>query len=74
VDAVVPLLERIRADGAVVVFKLDGERKTDPYTAVISGPPLQGASLRVDTPTLEEALARVIVFYAQKRWGFTLLT
>jgi hypothetical protein len=69
-QAILPLLERMRIEGVVVLFKLDGERRTNPYTAAVSGPPLQGDALRIDTQTLEEALARIIVFYAEKRWGF----
>lgn len=72
VDAVLPLLERMRADGAMAFIKLDGGR-TGPadggqYTILVSGGPLNGEFLRADTETLEDGLARVIVGYARKCW------
>ncbi len=70
VDIILPLLERMRQDGAVVLFKLDGERTGRPYTAVVSGPVLKGEFFRTDASALEDALAYVIVHYAQLRWGF----
>jgi len=73
VDAVLPILEKMKAEGAVVVLKFDGERGPDDngaYTAVASGPPLGEDFLRVDADTLEEALAYVIVRYAAKRWKY----
>jgi hypothetical protein len=74
VDPVLPLLDRMRADGAIAIIKLDGER-TGPddggqYTILASGGPLKGEFLRADTVTLEEGLARVIVGYARKCWQF----
>ncbi|NVB36379.1 hypothetical protein G6O69_00955 [Pseudenhygromyxa sp. WMMC2535] len=73
VDAVLPILEKMKVEGAVVVFKFDGERGLEDngaYTAIASGPPLGEDFLRVDAGTLEEALAYVIVRYAAKRWGY----
>jgi hypothetical protein len=70
VDAVLPLLERMREEGAVVVFKLDGERTGCPYTAVVSGPVMRGDAFRTDASSLEQVLAYIIVHYAQLRWGF----
>jgi hypothetical protein len=74
VDAVLPLLEKMKAEGAVLVFKLDGERGPDDngaYTAIASGAPLGEDFIRVDADTLEDALAYVIVRYAGKRWGYS---
>lgn len=72
-DAVLPLLERMRADGAVVVVKLDGERTqpgdNGPYTVLASGRPLAGDFLRTDADSLEDALAYVIVEYAKRCWA-----
>jgi hypothetical protein len=65
-DSFWPFLERMRADGAVVVLKLDGERGPNdngPYTAMVSGPPLRGEHFRTDAHTPEDALAYVIVSY-----------
>jgi hypothetical protein len=72
VDAVLPLLEKMKAEGAVVVFKLDGERgpgDNGAYTAIASGSPLGAEHLRIDAETLEDALAYVIVRYASRNWG-----
>ena len=73
IDAVLPLLERMRADGAVVLVKLDGERvgaDAELYTVLVSGPPLHGDFIRADSASLEHALARVIVAYARRCWRF----
>ena len=76
VDAVWPLLERMREEGAVVLVKLDGERTrpsdAGPYTALASGGPLEDAPLRTDARAVEEALAYVICHYAEKCWGIPL--
>jgi hypothetical protein len=70
VDIVLPLLERMRQEGAVVVFKLDGERTGHSYTAVVSGSIMQGDFFRTDASSLEKALAYIIVHYAHLRWAF----
>ncbi len=73
VDPVLPLLERMRQEGAVVVMKLDGERRepddNGPYTVVVSGSPLSGDFLKAEARSLEEALARVVFEYAVRCWG-----
>ena len=69
VDPVLPLLERMRQDGAVVLLKWDGERRTQPYTVVAAGPPLAGDTLRTDAASLEDALAKVLLEYAARAWG-----
>lgn len=74
VDPVLPLLERMRAETAVVVLKLDGERGPDDngaYTVIASGGPLGEDFVRVDADTLEDALAYVIVRYAINVWGYS---
>ncbi|WPB72897.1 hypothetical protein KYC5002_28020 [Archangium violaceum] len=72
VDPVLPLLERMRQEGAVVLVKWDGERTapgdSGPYTVLVSGARLAGETLRADTHSLEEALARVIFGYALRYW------
>lgn len=71
VDAVWPLLEKIRDDGAIVLLKLDGERTGEndngPYTVLASGLPLPGGAIRTDSHTLEEGLSYVICHYAAQR-------
>lgn len=66
-DPVWPLLERMRSEGAVVLIKIDGQRRTGAYTAVATGPGLE-SSVRADASVLEEALADLIVRYAQLHW------
>lgn len=68
-DAVWPILEKIRSEGGVVIVKLDGERRTCPYTVAISGGPLGEDFFRTDIATLEEGLAAAILFYAERRWN-----
>ncbi|NBD12868.1 hypothetical protein [Corallococcus silvisoli] len=72
IDPVLPLLERMRQEGAVVVMKLDGERRSaednGPYTVVVSGVPLAGDYLKAETRSIEEALTRVILDDASRCW------
>jgi hypothetical protein len=74
IDPVLPMLDRMRKDGAVVVIKLDGERTgsddNGPYTVVVSGGALGSEFLRVDKQVLEDALSWVIVRYATRVWGY----
>lgn len=73
VDAVLPLLERMRSEGSVVIIKFDGGRgegDSGPYTALASGPALDGVYFRTDSHTLEDALAYIIVRYAQVMWDW----
>ena len=70
-DAVWPLLERMREEGAVVLVKLDGERgpgDNGAYTVLASGGGLDGDFVRIDSAVLEEGLATVILGYAEKCW------
>lgn len=72
-DVFLPLLERMRSEGAVISLKWDGEGgPRNPYTVVVSGSPLQGDIVRADCDSLELGLARVIVAYAARRWGHRL--
>jgi len=75
IDELFPLLEKLRADGAVIMLKWDGEHGSGgdqgPYTALITGRVLSGEFFRADRASIEEALAEVIVAYASARWGFT---
>lgn len=74
IDALLPYLELMRGEGAVVVLKLDGQRgpaDSPPYTAVVSGGKLGEDFFRTDASTLVEAAAYVIVNYARTCWGFS---
>lgn len=74
-DAVWSVLEKITNSGSTIVIKLDGQRTgpTDSgrYTVVLSGGPLGEDYFRLDTSSLEEGLAKAILFYARKCWGKT---
>jgi len=61
VDVFVPLLERIRAEGGVVLLKWDGPRERQQYTAMLGGQ-------RADGPTIETAIVRALVNYAKEQW------
>lgn len=71
-DAVWAVFEEMSKEGATVVIKIDGQR-THPedngrYTVLVSGGPLGEDFFRLDTPVLEDGLAKAILFYAEKRW------
>jgi hypothetical protein len=73
-DAFLPLLEKMRLEGAIILLKLDGERgkgDTGPYTALVSGKMLNGDFFRIDADSMENALAYVVVHYARHQWNFT---
>lgn len=71
-DPVWKAFEKMRAEGAVVVIKLDGERMqandNGRYTVVVSGPPLGDNFFRIDCNVLEEGLAKAIIHYAAVCW------
>jgi len=69
VDPVMPALEKMRADGSVLLIKLDGERAQHWYTVVVKGGLLGEEAFRTDADTLEEALCYVIGNYAQTVWS-----
>lgn len=70
VDPVWPILERMGNEGAVVVIKIDGQRISEngKYTVVLSGGPLKDDFFHYDTATLEEGIAKAILFYAKLIW------
>ncbi len=74
IEALLPYLELMRGEGAVIVLKLDGQRglaDSPPYTAVVSGGKLGDDFFRTDAASLVEAAAYVIVNYARACWGFS---
>jgi hypothetical protein len=74
IDAFLPFLEQMRKEGAVVLIKWDGERTgphdTGPYTAAVLGAVMGEDFYRIDTHSMEDALASIVVYYAKLRWGF----
>lgn len=71
-DAVLPILEKMKDEGAVIVLKLDGQRSGEidngPYTAVVSAEFLEERFFRTDASSIEDALAHIIVSYAKSYW------
>lgn len=73
IDAVLPILERMRSDGAIVIIKLDGGRGLSddgPYTVLASGAPLKGDFIRAEVSSIEHGVAKVVVEYARRCWRF----
>lgn len=72
-DAMWIALEEMANEGATVVVKIDGQRTSSSdngrYTVLVSGGPLGSEDFfRVDTPILEEGLAKAVIYYAEKFW------
>lgn len=69
VDAFLPLIEKMRADGSYVIIKFDGERLKNAYTVVASGNVLgERESIRIDSEKLGDGLAYLCVEYAKIAW------
>ena len=66
-DALLPLLDRVRQDGATFLVKLDADRGTKPYTAVVSRSPFDDWVTRRDAATLEESVVFVLARYSEHR-------
>ena len=60
---------RAAQDGAVVFWKVDGERSERIMTVVAFGGPLGDLTIRRDTNELAEGLAAVFSEYAQLVWA-----
>jgi len=72
VDVFLPVLEKMRREGAVIIMKLDGERGEDdngPYTAIVLGQIMKGEEIRTDAQTVEEALSYIVINYARRFWN-----
>ena len=68
-----PLLDKIRAEGAVILLELDGLRERDFYTVVVSDGGLKSDDvLRTDKGSIEEAIAFAIGSYALRAWELEL--
>lgn len=68
VDGFLPLLEHIKNLGGVFVIKLDGERRSRQYTAVVIHPAME--TYRVDDHTVELVTARAILAFAASVLSF----
>lgn len=71
-DPMWAVFEEMSREGATVVIKIDGQRTgtedNGRYTVLVSGGPLGENFFRLDTPVLEEGLAKAVLFYAERRW------
>jgi hypothetical protein len=71
-DVLLPFLERMRADGAVVVLKIDGERgpgDAPPCMAIVSKGRLGADPIVVHGPSLVPVVAELVQQYAKRFWG-----
>jgi len=59
--------QAIAEDGAVALIKIDGERITQRYTVVVTGPKIRECPFRMDGDNLRELLEEAIAFYADHR-------
>jgi hypothetical protein len=71
-DPVWPAFEKMAEEGAIVIVKIDGGRKSQGdngrFTIVVSSGLLGDDFFRTDTHVLEVGLARAILYYAKKCW------
>ena len=77
VDFLLPIIEKIKEDGAIFIIKFDGERSNindnGAYSVLIFGKPLGDLSINTDAETLDEGLTFVICKYAQTVWNIHLI-
>lgn len=71
-DDFLPFLEKMRQEEAVVLIKFDGERKSNPYTAAVTGAVMGEDFFRTDSRSLTDALTRVVIHYARVKWKISL--
>jgi hypothetical protein len=70
IDAYLPFLNQMRAEGCYVLLKIDGPRPgASQYTGVASGGPLGETTLHTDTRSLAMAAAFLVAGYARACWG-----
>ncbi|MFI6228518.1 hypothetical protein ACIBCR_14545 [Micromonospora echinospora] len=60
------LLERLGDLGLVGIVKIDGEREHKPWTVVISGQRLGGASIRCDGNSLNDCLRSAVAVLRER--------
>jgi hypothetical protein len=73
-DALLPYFEKMRQEGAVVILKLDGQRRgddADAYTALVSGGHLGDDYIRTDSKSLTDAAIFIVVEYARQCWNLS---
>ena len=70
-DLLLPFLERMRREGAVVVLKIDGVRGPGdalPYMALVSNLPSDFAPIRVEGASLVGSTLEMVRRYAARLW------
>jgi hypothetical protein len=68
-----PFFKKLKDDNAVLVFKMDGEKKNKNYSIYISSEELgEGNLIRIDTDSLESGLSYVLVEYARIIWDINI--
>jgi hypothetical protein len=70
-DSLLPLIEELRKDGSIFVFKVDGERDPangDPYTLLVSGKKLGKSGLRRDCEDFVAGIKSILYEYAKTLW------
>jgi hypothetical protein len=71
IDSVMPLVEELRKDGSIFLFKVDGERDPltgNPFTFVVSGKKIGNDFLRMDSTDLLAGMKYVLYEYAKRYW------
>ncbi|WP_110953603.1 hypothetical protein [Anaerosinus massiliensis] len=72
IDCFIPCFEKIKQDLSLIIIKVDGERKENIYTFIVSGKILgERESIRMDTSDLEGGLSYICTEYAKIAWGFS---
>ncbi|WP_017813538.1 hypothetical protein [Paenibacillus shenyangensis] len=69
IDCFMPFFQKIKEDSSILIIKLDGERKDNIFTLLISGNILgENNYIRTETSDLEGGLSFIIIEYAKKAW------
>jgi hypothetical protein len=63
VDDLVPLLDTLMAEDAVIVVRMDGQRAADRYDTIITGGRLGSHHVNTQCATLLDAIATAVVRY-----------
>lgn len=62
-------MEKVKDNGDVCLIKLDGERKLNHYTVLISFIGIKAEMIRADEATLISTLTKVLIKYIEVRSG-----
>ncbi|KJY86598.1 hypothetical protein TW84_19625 [Vibrio neptunius] len=65
----IPLIEKLQQDGVSFFFRSDGERKSNVYTIIVEGKPMNGDYIRCETDLLERGIEQVLSEYAKDYWN-----